>query len=367
MKLALIIHALTAGGAERVMSILANAWAAQGREIDLITLDDGSLPPFFPLDGRIRHQRLGQLRQSRNLPAALLNNGKRLLALRRAIRAANPDAVISFLDSTNVLTLLATRGLGLPVIVSEHIDPSQYHIKPAWRLLRRAVYPMADRVVVLTERVRAFFPRRLQGKLAVIPNPVVLPPEGAARPPVLPPGPWLAALGRLTEQKGFDLLLDAFATLAGHQPGWRLAILGEGPLRQDLEARIEHLGLQGRVWLTGQVDAPEAFLRQADLFVLPSRFEGFPMALCEAMALGLAVVAADCPTGPREIIRDGLDGCLVPAEDPAALAAALEQLMTQADLRARLARRAPEILQRFGLPQVLSRWDALLRPRVRGT
>jgi GalNAc-alpha-(1->4)-GalNAc-alpha-(1->3)-diNAcBac-PP-undecaprenol alpha-1,4-N-acetyl-D-galactosaminyltransferase len=360
MKLAMIIPALTAGGAERVMSIMVNYWAGHGWDIVLITLDDGSEPPFFALHDRIQQRHLALLRDSTGALDALFNNGRRIVGLRRTLRAERPDAVISFLDTTNVLTLLAARGLRLPVIVSEHIDPGQSRIKQSWNALRHRVYPWADRVVVLTRRVAEFFPPALQAKLAVIPNPVVLAPPGKSKSATLPHGPWIVAMGRLAEQKGFDILLDSFATLTKRHAGWRLAILGEGPLRGALETQRERLGLTQKVLLPGRVEAPETVLAQAQLFVLPSRFEGFPMALCEAMALGLPVVAFDCPTGPREIIRDGVDGVLIPPEDTALLAAAMERLMTDPGERQRLAALAPEVAERFALDKVMAMWEAVV-------
>lgn len=367
MKLVLVIPALTAGGAERVMSIMANYWAEHGWDIAIMTLDDGAVPPFFALHERVRQHPLGGLRDSGNLFSALLNNAQRIWALRRAIAVERPDAVISFLDSTNVLTLLATRGLGIPVIVAEHIDPRHHRIKPAWHLLRQRVYPWAERVVVLTERVLDFFPPMLRPKLVVVPNPVVLTPPGEASEFQLPQGRWIVAMGRLAEQKGFDILLDAFAMLYEHHPEWRVVILGEGPLRGALEARRDRLGLTGRVLFPGRVNVPEAVLTQAELFVLPSRFEGFPMALCEAMALGLPVVAADCPTGPQEIMRDGVDGVLVPPENPALLAAAMARLMDDPGTRQRLAARAPEVAERFALEKVMALWETLLTAAINDT
>jgi GalNAc-alpha-(1->4)-GalNAc-alpha-(1->3)-diNAcBac-PP-undecaprenol alpha-1,4-N-acetyl-D-galactosaminyltransferase len=360
MKLVLVIPALTAGGAERVMSILANHWADKGWDIVLLTLDDGAAPPFFPLDGRIRHRPLGLLADSANPLMGLFNNLRRLAVLRKAIREARPEAVVSFLDTTNVLTLLACRGLPIPVIAAEHIDPAQYPIKPVWAALRRVLYPRAERVVVLTERALAYFPPALQSRCRVFPNPVQCffdehPPEIK-----LPPGRRIIAMGRLVEQKGFDILLKAFAGLCPAFPDWSLIILGEGPQRAELETLRRRLGLSGRVHLPGQVKRPEPLLIRSDLFVLSSRFEGFPMALCEAMAAGLPVIAADCPTGPREIIRDGVDGVLVPAEDSAALASAMQRLMADPGERKCLGSQAQEIVERFGIERVAGLWDDLL-------
>ena len=359
MKRVLIIPALTAGGAERVMSIMVNAWVAAGETVTLLTLDDGRDPPFFELDRRVRHRALGLQADSAHLLDAVRHNLRRVRVLRQALREEAPAIAISFLDSTNVLTLLASRGLNLPVIVAEHIDPARYHTKPAWVALRHWLYPHADRVVVLTERALDYFPRSLHARCRVLPNPVPVPrvpADVSARRPLRR----LMAMGRLVEQKGFDLLLAAFALLHADFPDWMLTVLGEGPERSALEDQAERLGIAARIEWRGNVKQPEFCLAEADLFVLPSRYEGFPMALCEAMAMGLPVVAADCPTGPREIIRHEVDGLLVAAENPEALAEGLRRLMASPTERQRLGAAACSILDRYGVERVMAMWEALL-------
>jgi GalNAc-alpha-(1->4)-GalNAc-alpha-(1->3)-diNAcBac-PP-undecaprenol alpha-1,4-N-acetyl-D-galactosaminyltransferase len=132
--------------------------------------------------------------------------------------------------------------------------------------------------------------------------------------------------------------------------------LGEGSMRAELEALRAQLGLVECVHLPGSVKNVDAHLRQAELFVMPSRFEGFPMALCEAMACGLPVLAADCLSGPREIVRDGVDGILIPVKDVDALAAGLDRLMGDPAQRQQLAQAAPQVLDRFGLERVMDMW-----------
>jgi glycosyltransferase involved in cell wall biosynthesis len=166
-------------------------------------------------------------------------------------------------------------------------------------------------------------------------------------------------MGRLSAEKGFDLLLDAFARIAPQHADWSLKILGQGPLRPALQAQALRLDLGERVQFTGEVADPFPILRVADLFVFPSRSEGFGMALAEAMACGLPAVSFDCPSGPRDIVRDGIDGILVPPEDVVALAAALDRLMGDAQERERLAVRAPEVTVRFSRERILSLWQDL--------
>ncbi len=361
MQLTLVIYSLTSGGAERVMSIIANYWAAKEWAITLLTMDDGSVPPFYNLDSRIKHIPLGIARSSPNLLVALWNNLKRIWTLRSVIIKSKPDAVISFLDTTNVLTILATQGLKIPVIVDEQIHPAMLPCGRTWEILRQWTYTRADRVVAITTRALNYFSPQIQSRGCVIPNPALSVDLGENSSHKLLYKPCIIAMGRLEEQKGFDLLLQAFAQLKDRYPDWKLLVLGEGSLRSHLESLRDRLGLADRVDLRGVVKNPHEFLKQADIFVMSSRFEGFPNALCEAMACGLPVISTDCPSGPQEIIRDGVDGILVPNEDVSALVAAMERLISDEGERKRLAVRASEVTERFGIEKIMGMWEALLR------
>ena len=358
----LLIHSLTAGGAERVLSLLANAWAARGDRVTIATLTSGDEEPFFPLAPAVERLGLGVDGSPgphlRRLGAAG-RNVARLRAIRAAIVRTQPDVLMSYMNVTNVLAIAAARGTGVPVVATEHIDPSQDDIGPLWTALRRLAYPHAARIAVLNERVLEYFPGDIRAKCVVVPNPVVPPPAPAPARGRDEGAPVIVAMGRMTSQKGFDLLLEAFARVAPRHPAWALEIWGEGPLKDALRARAAALGPAAaqRVRLPGRTADAYGVLRAAGLYVLSSRFEGFPMVLCEAMACGLPVVAFDCRTGPREIVRDGVDGVLVPPADVEALAAALDRLLADAPLRARLGARAGEIVERFSLEKVLARWD----------
>lgn len=362
MRLTLVISSLGCGGAERVMSIMANYWAKRGEEVTVLTFDHGG-QSFYPLDPQVRRHALGLLADSSKLWQGLLRNLHRICVLRDAIRRSRPDIVISFIDKVNVLTLLAALGLRAPVVISERIDPSRYDIGGPWNFFRRLTYPKASALVCQSPAALASFDFLPSSMKHVIPNPVMPPfsslnkteshhPIGATY--------LIVGMGRLVEQKGFDMLLEAFKTISAKYPEWFLMILGEGPLRRKLERHIETLDLKSRVSLPGPVPDPSSVLRRADLFVLSSRFEGFPNALLEAMAAGLPVVSFDCPSGPRAIIRDGVDGLLVPPEDVGALASALDRLIAFPAERERLARHAPEVLERFGMSEIMAKWGDLI-------
>lgn len=364
LRLTLVIAAMGAGGAERVLSIMANHWATRGHIVTVLTFDDGTQPPFYRMDARVRCTALDLVRASRGALEALAQNLWRIVRLRRALRAIRPDAVISFMTETSVLTLLAARGLGVPVLVSEHSDPWRFPLGRSWAWLRRWSYRFAPRIVVLNGQARAYFPRRLQAALAVIPNPVLPPPRAAA---TRARARQVVAMGRFTEQKGFDLLLRAFAEVRARHPEWTLVIMGDGPLRTELTGLARALGLESRVRLAGVVPDPYAVMGGSELFVLSSRYEAFPMALCEAMACGMAVIATEYHRDVRDIVRDGENGLLVPVEDVAALVAAMDRLMTNDAERRRLGACAAEISERYGVERVMGQWDELLAATVRRT
>lgn len=364
MRLTLVIPSLYSGGAERVLSIMANYWATKGWKITLLTFF-GNQPPFYHLDSRINYIPLHIARDSSNLIAAVKNNLYRIYKLRLAITASNPDIVISFMSEANVTTLLATRGLNVSVLVSERNNPEIRLSKSSiWLKLRQMTYPFAERVIVQTQRALNYFASNLQPSICVIPNPVLLPTNKSSKPQELfnklPGQKLLITVGRLESQKGFDLLLQAFANLKDYFPEWQLIILGEGILHLYLKDLCHQLQLNSRVYFLGRVKNIYEFLQEADIYVMSSRFEGFPNALCEAMASGLPVISTDCPNGPREIIRDGIDGLLVPNEDVLALTAAMKLLMSDEEKRKRLAINALDITERFSIDKIMEMWEVIV-------
>ena len=356
MNLLLVIYSLSCGGAERVLSTLANAWAELGYTLSVATLD--SNPPFYPVSSSVRLYPLKVASQSETgAVSAVLGNVRRVAALRQCIRSVNPDLVVSFMTPTNVLAILAARGCEVPVIVCEHTDPRHQNLNLAWSALRLVTYPFADAVTFLTSNVLRRWESWLAGKARLMPNPVSI--DAACPPAILSHPRNLIAAGRLIHLKGFDMLIEAFGIIAARHPDWGLTIIGEGGMRSQLERQIQETGLARQVQLPGRMTNPHAWFAQADVFVLSSRYEGLPCSLCEAMACGTPAISFDCESGPADVIRDGVDGVLVPPGNVGALASALDELMTNQEARERMGLRAVEVQQRFGTPQILDLWDRL--------
>jgi glycosyltransferase involved in cell wall biosynthesis len=382
MKITLVIASLGGGGAERAASEMANYWAERSLEISLLTMCGSRLSTCFDLHPKVARLDLGIKPYCRSMPdqrslnllmgllkgcsqaelGVFIPDFNRILALREAIVHLRPRVVISFMDITNIRTLLAIEGLKVPVIVSEHCDPYHNNLGEGWEGLRRRCYPQAKYLTTLTEEAASYFSGFMNGSVRVMPNPIATPFRFSQdkTEPHHKTGRTLLAMGRLSHEKGFDLLLQAFALIAKRQPRWRLQIWGEGGLRSQLEHCVQTLGLKERVQLCGFTKHPFEVMRRADLFVVSSRCEGFSNVLAEAMACGLPVVSFDCPSGPRHIVRDGIDGRLVPPQDVQALAVALESLMEDEAERRRLAANALKIVERFGFEKVMGAWDKLV-------
>ncbi len=337
---------------------MLNFWANDNRQIGLLTLAKLDLD-HYPLDERVTRISLDIIWPSRNRWDGLRSNLQRMQMIRASVKQYAPDIVISFIDRTNILVLAALFGTGVPVVISERVDPRDYRIDRVRQLARRCLYPFARLLVIQTQAVTSWARAvMMSNRVVVLANPVERLPS---------PTPYSArdlqvvAIGRLTHQKGFDILIRAFAKSQLQAGGWELKILGEGTERQQLQSLIDELNLAERVSLVGVVENPQHWLNKARIFALPSRFEGFPNALLEAMAMGCACIATDCRSGPGEIIENGENGTLIPVDDVDALTAALNKLEQNQSLSVQFSERALAVRERFAIEKIMSEWDALIQ------
>jgi glycosyltransferase involved in cell wall biosynthesis len=408
MERLVVIPHFGAGGAQRVATLLLNHWQAAGYCCGVITLfpaqDAYSLDPlilredFQPgtssevgrhwlsrlylrmekrlqtvsdsstgLKHRLAEKALGGMRWVRRVRALILTTffiervalgSSRVRRLRKRFVALNPAVIISFLGATNIQTLLAARGLDLRVVISERNDPALQRLDPPWEKLRPRVYPEAALVTANSAGALATMSRYVpRAKLRQVLNPLSIPP---CPPEILRHRQRFIAVARLVPQKGYDLLLDAFARIAPQVPDWTLDVVGDGPLSDELQAHARRLGIAGQVVFHGHVADPFPLLYQASVFVLPSRFEGMPNAMLEAMGCGLAIIVSDASPGPLELIRDGETGVVVATEDAPALGDAMARIAADRAVRSRLAAAASREAERMHIDVVAAEWERLL-------
>ena len=365
VNVALLIPSLGAGGAERVITHLANYWAQQGYSVVIYTLEPSV--SFYALLPGVQHVPLGE-----GVPSGSLRKASYLVSrirpLRRQLRQQQSQVLIAFLDIAISLAIVATRFSRVKVVVSERSVPHVRKTNPWLQSLNHWLYRWSDRLVLQTQRIADTFPR-LQHKITVIPNPVPLPStqiDDASYPTHLAYKK-VVCMGRLTALKQYDKVLRAFHQFTRSRPGWTLTILGEGEERENLERLRAELGLDESVHLPGTTTQPAEVLRQASVFFLSSRFEGFPNALCEAMAIGLPSIATRCPYGPEEIIQHQQNGWLVPVDYAPTWAEALEIVTADVSRYQRLGIAAKQVVRTYGTERVMQQWEATIRQATEAT
>lgn len=355
-RILLVTGSLECGGAERVLADMANYWAEKRVDVTFATWSGPEVHDFFPLDRAVRRAWLDVPLVRNTVLRQLHASFRRVRKLRRLIRNSRPDAVLSFIHTSNVLSILASIGLRTRIVVSERMQPAvDPSLSVPWKLMRRLVYRLSDAAVAQSREAACWIGEYCGKHAIVIPNHLrSLPLPGTTRRALV------LAVGRLEYQKGFDLLLRAFAAIAAEFPEWQVAIAGEGRQRDSLVRLRDELGLGRRVEFAGQLADIENWMSTAGLIVQPSRFEGFPNVILEAMGMGAPVIAADCRSGPAEMIEDGINGRLVAVDDVAALSGAMAELMSQPAIREKLGREAAKVRERFSQAAIMAKWESCL-------
>lgn len=362
--IAMLIPTLRMGGAERVCSLLANHWAAAGHRVTVMTFEDASSDAFDLLPS-VQRVVLGHSQLTSSLWTTLKKNVARVRSVRRELRTRHLDVAVSFMSPANTCLALAAMGLPTAAVGTERTYPPAVPLGRLRERARWALYGLLDHVVAQTNDSAEWV--RLHTKapqVSAIPNPVTLP--LARRPPVLSPNAWLKpgarlllAVGRLSTEKQFDHLIQAFARVGSNRPDWQLAILGDGPQRSALDETIRQSNAVHRIALVGSVGNVADWLDAAHLYAMTSAFEGYPNSLLEALACGVPAIAYDCKTGPRELIIHGVNGLLVQPPSLAGLESALATLMDDASARARYSEQARGVAQSHAVAQIAQKWEAV--------
>ncbi len=357
-----------AGGVERMIIAIMNEMTRRGHEVALFSWDHADAEAFYPLDPRVQWFKLDL-----GSPAKRAGLGLRLQRapkVRRIIKAFAPDVIVGFQGGAFRPMAFYTLGYGIPVVAAERTAPSLYEYAGTERKRQIELFSFrfAKTITVQFDRYRAGYPAYLQHKIVETPNPVTV-----ARRHAEPDAPGangrytLLSVGRLSYQKNYDVLINAFVEVAERFPLWDLRIVGEGEDRAKLEAMITATpALQGRVSLPGATQDVATQYTTAQLFCLPSRWEGFPNALAEALAHGLPSVGFENCSGVPDLISDKKSGVLAPGmNDAKALAAALSILMDDPQGRAAQGQHAIESMRRYSPEHCFDRWEAVLTEAVK--
>lgn len=349
MKVALVIDSLKSGGAERAVSTMSLTMEEE-HDVDVVVFD--SSDRGYPYGGQLIDLNIAS---SASLLGKLANVIKRSFALRRLYKEKKYDGIFTFMEAAGFPSVLASR----ETIVSVHDNPQS--LPTNYRPFYPFLYSRAKKVVACAKAIETKLLSQYGfSHLTTIYNAVnITQAIKLSAEEIDEQDSFILAVGRLTPQKGFDLLIDAFAETHAKDTV-KLIILGEGEDRALLEKQILQHGLQDRIILKGNVDNPFAYYSRADFFVLSSRHEGFPNILIEALACECPCIAFNCETGPNEIIHQGINGLLVPAEDVAALSYEIDRLSESKIMQQRLRAKARESVKHLSPKQIADDWLALV-------
>ena len=355
-----MINDLGSGGAQRVVTNIANGWAREGRIVCVVTFASPD-KDFFVLDSEVQRRVIERGKIAKSILGKIFHNVFLILELRSVLHVLRSPVLVSFILPMNILAILAGIGLKTRNVVSERNDPKLQFLGWRWTILRWIFYRFADLVTANThgalERMRGYVPEH---KLTYLPNPILI--QESAHSSIIKNNSkrMILTVGRLYPHKGHSVLLEAFGRLSLRIPGWRLSIVGKGPQKESLVMQARKFLISDQIDWHGEIDDPSFLYTQADIFVLPSRYEGMPNALLEAMSFGVPVIVTDASPGPLENVEDNLTGLVVPVDDPDALAVALSRLISDCNLRRRLGEAARARVSGFSLKKVLTVWQRVL-------
>ncbi|MCK5726095.1 MAG: glycosyltransferase family 4 protein [Thiotrichaceae bacterium] len=349
MKIVFVIDSLKSGGAERTVSNISLALQDK-HEVDIVLFNAKDIG--YPYGGQIIDLAIPSLP---SLWGKLFNIIRRSIALRKLYKKKQYDGIFTFMEAAGFPSVLASR----ETIVSVHDNPKSLpaNYLPVYPYL----YPRAKKIAACAQAIEnKLYDRFGFTNLTTVYNAVDVNKAIVLSAELIDEdSPFILAVGRLAPQKGFDMLIDAFAKTQA-KADLKLIILGEGEDRVALQKSIDAYGLADRIILKGNVDNPFAYYSRAEFFVLSSRHEGFPNILIEALACECPCIAFDCETGPNEIIQQGVNGLLVPAEDVPALTFEIDLLFTNTAMRKDLSAKARESIQHLSPQQIASDWLALI-------
>lgn len=356
IHIAMLIGSLTKGGAERVLVNLADYFAEKGYPVTMVT--QYQKENEYPLNEKVKRV-ISDITPEETTGSRIVNFVRRFRKLRKIWKSEKPDVILSFIGKNNMMAILTSRFLKIPVAVSVRADPAQEYYNTWMRLAARHLFAKADRVILQTRQCFDFFPEKVRSKAVILKNPVS--PvffreryEGEREKTIV-------AVGRIDENKNHEMLIKAFAEIAGEFPDYKLIIYGDGECRERLIKMVEELGYADRILLPGSVDHVAEAIYKTRVFALPSNTEGVPNTLIEAMLMGLTVIATDCPCGgPADLIEDGVNGLLTPVGEVNAMKEKLRYLIKNLQISDEMGIKARKTADIYQPERVYGAWEKYL-------
>lgn len=354
MKKVLFVNLrLTAGGSERVMTTLAGAFAEHSIDTEMLLLKEDV--KTYDVNPNVKvTECYCPMRSSK-----IIWHIKRIKSIRQAIKNSGADTVISFMWDINMNVILACFGLNKRVIVSERADPNNESRRRQFRFASKWILPRANVTVFQTPQVKNMYPKQIQKKSVVIPNPI---PDTLPAPFLGERRKVIVAAGRFTNQKNFDMLIRAFAIFSRVRPDYRLYIYGEGNLRNELEKCIRELEIEDKVFMPGYVNNVNDVMRDAMIYASSSNYEGISNSMLEALAMGIPSVCTDCPVGGAAmVIKNGVNGVLVPVGGVSEMASAFLEIASSDEYAKLLSQNGTKIINEYSLSYIFERWRSICR------
>lgn len=352
LKICFIAANLNSGGAERVMSLLANQFIKSGYEVEFIFLKKDIR--FYPLHQNVKIKMAENECGSESL-------FKKLLWMRKYIKQNKPDAVFAFRIAIYCVTLLTLLGVKVPVIASERNDPRFNSI--AWKTIQAALLPLANHFVVQTQQIKDYFPRFIQKKTDIIFNPVT---EKVFSLPNIPKEKRIISVGRLHSQKNQKMMIEAFARISEQFPEWKLVIYGEGPERDSLERMIKDpkSKIQDKVFLPGRSENIIDELNKSEIFAFSSDYEGMSNAVVEAFCVGLPIISTKV-SGTEDFIKENKNGFLIERNDVGGMEKAMKKLMSDENLRKIIGENNRQQANIFKTEHIFQLWENVVKNVVK--
>jgi len=352
MKIFFVIKSLhTAGGTERATQVIANELAARNYEVGIISLvNEGK--PFFNFSSVIQIHYLYNKKDKR---PSLIRDISRRIKLKNLYKTEKPDIIIFVGSGRSFLNIPAARGI-------TNITWEHFNTTVNWHLLhplsRKLAALYCDKIVTLTNQDAENYKNKFGAKNTLcIPNPVTI--DSSHKSTLTEKR--VLAIGRLVKQKGFDMLLDAWTKVENRNSGWKLRIIGSGPMLALLLDKIKLYNLEDSIELIPSTDNVIAHYQASSIYVMSSRHEGLPLVLIEAMAMGLPIISFDCETGPRDIIIDNLTGRLIQPFDIVKLAKEMDELMIDELRRKMFSENAIKRAENYDIKEIGDKWEVLFK------